>query len=118
MSRVAILSVSASGWILAAVLAFRLFVQTAGAEDTAAHSEPPTAPSAAVQSPRLENSPALMEVYVRPHPPDFKSGRWVRFHSYRTFQHDGIERVQFQGAESVTVNSEAIEWPRQRRAYQ
>lgn len=74
--------------------------------------------SHSISAPNTAPPAALMEVYVRPHPPDFKTGRWVRFRRYRSYLAGGIEKVQFLGPETVTVNSEAIEWPKQRRAYE
>ncbi|MBX7057624.1 MAG: hypothetical protein K1X75_06120 [Leptospirales bacterium] len=118
MTRFLIISAGLGGWLLAAGLAFRLLGQGSAAVDDVEECRPLPEHAAAIQMAPRASAPPLMEVYVRPHPPDFKVGRWVQFRSYRTFLRDGIERVQFRGAETTTVNSEAIEWPRQRRAYQ
>ena len=57
-----------------------------------------------------------MEVYVRPHPPDFVTGRRIRFQSYTVF-HDGeVEKIRFVDGDTITVvDSEAVDWPQQTR---
>ncbi|PKL34821.1 MAG: hypothetical protein CVV45_01315 [Spirochaetae bacterium HGW-Spirochaetae-10] len=52
----------------------------------------------------------LMEVYVRPHPPDFKVGRWIRFTRYDTLS-DGRVKFYDGNAESAVVLADSIDWP-------
>lgn len=73
-------------------------------------------PSASVQQFQAPDKP-IMEVFVKPHPPNFTSGRWVQFDHYATRREKETEKVDFHhGSIITTVNSEAVEWPRQRPA--
>lgn len=103
-----------SGWAVAAALAFtRAPVASARVEqakppqngDCVATTSGPTAPT------------PEMEVYVRPHPPAFHTGRIVRFENYSVFTEGKIEKIRFKnGKEETIVDSEAVDWPKQRPA--
>lgn len=77
-----------------------------GIADSAAgrvHSSPLIAET---RSPTVQ----AMEVYVRPHPPDFKVGRWIRFTRYDTLS-DGRVKFYDGNAESAVVLADSIDWP-------
>lgn len=80
--------------------------RSTGTTDSAAgrvHSSPLIAEAS---SPTVQ----AMEVYVRPHPPNFKVGRWVRFTRYDTLS-DGQVKFHNGHAESIIVPSDSIDWP-------
>lgn len=109
-----------SGWLTAALLWLRAPQATEEKQRTSIHESSERSEPRPVQPPRqglpVAHETTTMEVYVRPHPPDFVTGRKIRFQSYTVF-HDGeIEKIRFMDGDTVTVvDSEAVDWPQQTR---
>lgn len=105
----------ASGWLVA--IALGLYI----AANHQSKSPPETAAAerAAQQSESGRRPAQWMEVYVRPHPPDFLEGRWIRFTRYSRVSDGGRDSVVFYGVSSAQplarVAADSVDWPGVRR---
>lgn len=102
---------AAGGWVLSGVFAWQLSRQRPALTEAALESQ-----SVPVQTPTpVLPRPTFSEVYVKPHPNGFHSGRWIRFSTFSKRLDRNLEIVDFETGEgTISAPSESIDWPKQR----
>lgn len=102
---------AAGGWALSILLAWQLN-QTKPAIVTQSPNRPE--PVVHTMTPAAA-APPMSEVYLRPHPNGFPTGRWIRFHTFSKRLNGALEIVDFKTNDGlVSAPSESVDWPKQR----
>ncbi len=92
-----------SGWIVSIILGIMIIRLTFFHEkfrDISSTECPQTVieskePERTLAQKDLDENPKIMQVYVRPHPPSFLQGQWVRFRSYEKIKKGQGLKVKF-----------------------